>query len=40
MSKPLLPETLLRVLTETPAARILRAPSTRLLVPSGRREAS
>jgi signal transduction histidine kinase/CheY-like chemotaxis protein len=40
LSKPLLPETLVRVLMETPAARILRAPSTRLLVPAARREAS
>jgi CheY-like chemotaxis protein len=40
MSKPLLPETLQRVLMETPSARILRAPSTRLLVPAARREAS
>jgi signal transduction histidine kinase/CheY-like chemotaxis protein len=37
LSKPLLPETLQRVLTATPAREPLaRTPSTRLLVPSGR----
>ena len=34
ISKPLLPETLLRVLNETPPLEPLRAPSTRLLVPA------
>ncbi len=39
ISKPLLPETLQRILNTTTAKEPLRSPSTRLLVPSSRREA-